>query len=42
MEDKIRADFKQNNMTPYEVHIKYNIEIEEVYEILKEIIQDEG
>ena len=36
MKDKIIKDFKENNMSPYNLHIKHNTPIEEVYRILKE------
>ena len=34
--DLIKKEFLENGLSPYTIHIKYNIPIECVYEILKE------
>ena len=34
---EIKREFMNNGLTPYDIHIKYTIEIGEVYEILKTI-----
>jgi Zn-dependent peptidase ImmA (M78 family) len=35
--DKLRSDFRDNNMSPYDLHKKYNVAIEIVYYELKKL-----
>ncbi len=37
MEEKIINDFNNNGLTPYDISIKYNMLIDEVYIVLKKI-----